>query len=95
MKKPGIIQDSTTGMFYGHLSEFPHQYDFIEALNEGSKTPWNLNGDEFTTLDVTQVYARYCVAKCDWHEHDLPDGFWHIEYKPGRGRTPAWQYGTP
>ena len=86
----GIIEDNATGLYYGLQSEFPHQYDFVATLNEGSKAPWNEDGDEFSTSKVTQVYARWCIASCEWHDSG---GFWHIEHSPGRGRTKAWQYG--
>ncbi len=88
-KKPGIYEDDI-GAYYGHQSEFPTIEDFLNALADEQfggflvVPPGN---------KVKQVYARYCVAKCEWHEHDIGDGYWHIEYEPGRGRTKVWQYG--
>ena len=91
MKKPGVYEDDVGGVYYGHLAEFPTKEDFIEALNKEASDMIDVGRIPFDIAKITLAYARYCMAKCEWHD---ADGYWHIEHSPGRGRTKVWQYGS-
>ncbi|KKN06537.1 hypothetical protein LCGC14_1076210 [marine sediment metagenome] len=80
----GIFQDDADGIYYGLQSEFSTRENFIQGIEY-------VQGDKFPVDEVTEVYARFCVAQCPWHEYSAYDGFWHIEREPGRGRTKAWR----
>ena len=91
-KTPGIYEDSVGGIYYGHESEFSNSMRFFVALVDFHLVNEDRELAESVDLaKIQQVYARWCVANCEWHE---PGGYWHIEHEPGRGRTKAWQYGT-
>ena len=83
-----IYMDDNSDIYYGNQSHYPTREDFVAAIA-------TIQGDHFPTEQVVQVYARYCIADCGWHEQGAGDGFWHIDREPGRGRTKAWQYSVP